>query len=207
MHIQSRFHLLPCALLLLIPLLGLGAEPKANKLIEFGWDEPDPGFMREHIAEMERAPFDGVVFHAEARKAKGGKANFTWAGWGTNRFEEAELREAIEDLRATKFRRFTDNFFRFNTTPGKLDWFDDHATVIHNCRVAASFARQNARPGQDVEVARDRREPNRARLRDLADVAHRPVLGEAPQDGEARRITQRLEEVGREQVAEPPPCG
>ena len=77
------------------------AERKAKKLIEFGWDEPSTSFMREHITKMERAPFDGVVFNAEARKAKGAKRRFTWEAWGTNRFEEVELQQAIEDLRAT----------------------------------------------------------------------------------------------------------
>jgi hypothetical protein len=125
----------------------LAAEPKAKKLIEFGWDEPSTSFMREHIAEMERAPFDGVVFDAQARKPNGGKSSLTWDVWGTNRFEQAELQQAIDDLRATKFSRFTDNFLRFNTTPAKLDWFDDYSTVIHNCRVAAWFAKQGGVKG------------------------------------------------------------
>ena len=123
------------------------ADARSKKLIEFGWDEPGTGFMREHISEMERAPFDGVVFNAQARKPKGAKSSFTWDAWGTNRFEEADLQPAVDDLRATKFQRFTDNFFRFNTTPAKVDWFDDHSTVIHNCRVAAWFAKQGGVKG------------------------------------------------------------
>jgi len=35
-----------------------------------------------------------------------------------------------------------DNFMRFNTTPAKLDWFDDYSAVIHNCRIAAWSAKQ-----------------------------------------------------------------
>jgi hypothetical protein len=141
-HLFSR---LLCALLALFACSCQTAKTK--KLIEFGWDEPSTSFMREHIAEMERAPFDGVVFDAEARKPNGPRRGFTWGAWGTNAFEEVELKEAIEDLRATKFQRFTDNFFRFNTTPGKLDWFDDHSTVINNCRVAAWFAKQGGVKG------------------------------------------------------------
>lgn len=123
------------------------AEPKPKKLIEFGWDEPSTSFMREHIAEMERAPFDGVVFDADARKPDGHKYRFTWDGWGTNRIDEADLERAIEDLRATKFQKFTDNFFRFNTTPANLDWFDDYSTVIHNCRTAAAFVKRGGVKG------------------------------------------------------------
>src|SRR6185369_5678150 len=117
-------------------------EPKLKKLIEFGWDEPGTSFMREHIAEMERAPFDGVVFHVDAGKPGGAKRRFTWEAWATNRFEQGELQQAIDDLRATKFKRLADNFMRFNTTPAKLDWFDDYSAVIHNCRIAAWAAKQ-----------------------------------------------------------------
>ena len=37
-----------------------------KQLIEWGWDEPDPAFMRAHLGEMERLPFDGVVFQPGA---------------------------------------------------------------------------------------------------------------------------------------------
>src|SRR5262249_42587436 len=30
----------------------------------------------------------------------------------------------------TKFSKFTDNFLRFNTTPGNVDWFDDDAWKV-----------------------------------------------------------------------------
>lgn len=135
------------AFLVLTALSSPAAERKFKKLIEFGWDEPGTAFMREHIAEMERAPFDGVVFHVDAQKPGGGQRGLTWTGWGTNRFEESEMRQAIDDLRATKFHRFTDNFLRFNTTPAKLDWFDDHSVVIHNCRVTAWTAKQGGVKG------------------------------------------------------------
>jgi len=123
------------------------AETKTKKLIEFGWDEPSTSFMREHIAQMERAPFDGVVFNLEARPPKGPKRRFTWESWTTNRVEEIDMQPAIDDLRATKFQRFTDNFLRFNTTPAKLDWFDDYSAVIHNCRIAAWTAKQGGVKG------------------------------------------------------------
>lgn len=123
------------------------ADKQAKKLIEFGWDEPGTGFMREHIQQMERAPFDGVVFNVDARRANGSKARFTWEAWGTNRFEKSDLKRAVDDLKETGFSRFTDNFLRFNTSPAKLDWFDDYGSVIQNCRVAAWAARQGGVKG------------------------------------------------------------
>src|SRR5262245_57020810 len=91
-----------------------------KKLIEFGWDEPDTAFMRQHIAEMERTPFDGCVFHVNFVDHIGATGNFTWQGWGQRAFNQADLKTALDDLKATPFRRFTHNFLRFNTTPAKL---------------------------------------------------------------------------------------
>ena len=38
-----------------------------KKLIEYGWDVPTPDVIRANIREMEKRPFDGLVF-----KLKGG---------------------------------------------------------------------------------------------------------------------------------------
>src|SRR5690349_10023925 len=86
------------------------ATVKLERLIEFGWDEPDPAFMRRHVAEMERAPFDGCVFHLNYTQPDGKKGSFTWESWGRRAFTEAELRPDLEELEATPFRRFTHNF-------------------------------------------------------------------------------------------------
>src|SRR3954464_10728249 len=96
-----------------------------KKLVEFGWDEPDTRFMREHIEEMEKTPFDGCVFHIQAARANGTRGDFLWETWDKRAFTYEEVKPAIEDLKATKLKRFTENFLRFNTTPAKLDWFDD----------------------------------------------------------------------------------
>ena len=40
-------------------------------LIEFGWDEPDTSFLRAHLSAMERTPFDGCVFHVDAKGRDG----------------------------------------------------------------------------------------------------------------------------------------
>jgi len=119
----------------------------ARKVIEFGWDEPDTAFMRKYAAEMEKAPFDGCVFHVNTAAPAGAQGRFTWECWGTRAFTEAEVKGAIEDLKAAPFKRFTHNFLRFNTTPARLDWFDDHAAVLSNARLAAQIAREGKCPG------------------------------------------------------------
>ena len=110
-------------------------------LIEFGWDEPDTAFMRRHIAQMERSPFDGCVFHVTYAKPDGTPGQFQWEAWSARAFTEAELQPASADLKATRFTRFTHNFLRFNTVPGDVDWFDDFSAIQSNARLAAQGAR------------------------------------------------------------------
>src|SRR5206468_4664268 len=78
----------------------------------------------------------------DAKKPGAGKTRFTWELWGSRAFTEEELQPALNDLKATKFKRLTDNFLRFNTTPAKLDWFDDYSAVLNNARLAAWVMRE-----------------------------------------------------------------
>jgi hypothetical protein len=123
------------------------ATVQGKKLIEFGWDEPDSAFMRQHAAEMDRTPFDGCVFHVTCQKPAGGQSNLTWEGWSEHAFQAADFQPAVDDLKATPFTRFKFNFLRFNTTPAKLDWFDNYSAVTNNARLAAWIAREGRCPG------------------------------------------------------------
>jgi hypothetical protein len=124
-----------------------GLAPMPKKLIEFGWDEPDPAFLRAHLDEMEKTPFDGCVFHIGYKNQAGKTGSFTWESWGKERFVKSDLGQAIDDLKALQPARFKFNFLRFNTTPGRLDWFDDYAAVVNNPRLAAETAREGGCPG------------------------------------------------------------
>src|SRR5438552_16252233 len=131
-------------ILMLMPLLLVDASVVAQsrptkKLIEFGWDEPDIAFMKQHIAEMEATPFDGTVFHILYTKPDGTRGRFMNECWSRRAFTLAEVQPAIDELKGTKFTRFIDNFLRFNVCPADVDWFDDagFAAVISNARLAA----------------------------------------------------------------------
>jgi len=130
------------------------ADEAAKKLIEFGWDEPDTGFMRQHAAEMEATPFDGCVFHINYTKPDGQVANFCWECWGSKAFTYAELRHAVDDLRAAGFRRMTHHFVRFNVCPGDVNWFDDQAfaAVVNNAALTARIAREAGLPGVLLDI-------------------------------------------------------
>lgn len=112
-----------------------------KKLIEFGWDEPDTRFLRQHIQGIETTPFDGCVFHANYEHPDGG-GNFTWEGWGDRAFTDVELASALQDLQATPFSSFTHSFLRFNVTPGNVDWFDDFSAILTNAALAARIAKR-----------------------------------------------------------------
>lgn len=122
-----------------IPLALADPSLENKKIIEWGWDEPDPKFMRENIKQMEKMPFDGLVFHVIS--AQGIK--LAWEVWGHQRFEIEDFQQAITDLQSTKFHRFTDLFLRVNVEPGDVDWFDDAAwaVVLNNFGVAAQIAK------------------------------------------------------------------
>ena len=129
-------------LLLLLAVLSAHPASAAKRLIEMGWDEPDPAFMRQHLAQLEASPFDGCVYHIGGPRPDGQLGNFAWASWGTREFTEKELATDIANLEATPFRRFSANFLRMNVTPGNLDWFDDHTAVFSNLMLGASVARR-----------------------------------------------------------------
>jgi hypothetical protein len=133
------------AFILIANLLALltaiaSASGKDKKLIEFGWDEPSPAFMRTNLAEMEKTPFDGCVFHLEYLRSDKSIGSFTWEGWGTRAFRMEELEPGLNDLKATAFHRLHNNFLRFNTSPAKVDWFDDFSAIVQNAELAARIA-------------------------------------------------------------------
>ncbi|HWB03305.1 MAG TPA: hypothetical protein VG796_09795 [Verrucomicrobiales bacterium] len=133
----------------LTSLLSLSPALAGNvrKLIEFGHDEPDTKFLREHAEEMARTPFDGCVFHVMAQKPGGGSEHFMWECWGTRAFEETAVAAAREDLRAVRGRGLKHNFLRINVVPGFIDWFDDYGAIVKNVRLAASLAREGGCDG------------------------------------------------------------
>jgi hypothetical protein len=132
------------------------ADPptRHKKLIEYGWDEPTAAFLREHVAEMEKTPFDGCVLYLTYPKPEGKPGRLSWDGWGRHAITDDEIKASLDDLRATKFTHFTDNFLRFNTTPGDVDWFDDdgYRTVLSNCRLVSRAARQGGCRGIAFDI-------------------------------------------------------
>jgi hypothetical protein len=117
----------------------------AKKMLEWGIDCPDTVWVRDNIANMEQAPFDGAVFYvtSDPCRTAGQPGDFSWQCFGTKQFTQAELQANIDALAATTFTKFTDNFIRVNVTPGNVDWFDDTNMnkIIANMGLAAKIAK------------------------------------------------------------------
>ena len=126
------------------PLLGTG-----KKLIEMGVDNPDTAWMRDNIAEMEQAPFDGCVciLTSDSRRQppydRRDLGDFSFWQWSGRKFTYAELQEGIQAIADTDFEKFTDVFIRIDAgRPGTMDWFDDSAfsIIVDNMGLAARAA-------------------------------------------------------------------
>jgi hypothetical protein len=125
-----------------------------KKLIHLGIDTPDINSLPKNINQMELTPFDGWVFCVRSKNPQlsvlDGRPrvfDFTWGGWGKRAFTRDEVQSSIDNLKKTKFSKFTDNFIRFCTTPGEVDWFESHDMILNNVSVAALIAKEGGMKG------------------------------------------------------------
>jgi hypothetical protein len=127
-------------------------EAPRKKLIAWGWDTAYPAKIQMNVRKIEELPWDGIVLsHFQANKG-GEEAMFEWRCFGQEQFERDDLASTIETLANIEFRRFTDNFLRFNVQPGDVDWFDDFGPILHNARLWAEVARETAMKGWKFDV-------------------------------------------------------
>lgn len=131
------------------PLLADAQDMRLRKkLIATGWDKPDSQRLLENLAEMEKRPFDGVVIEVSGRTPDGKpcpiRPTFSSQKWQAEWFGQV-----VDQLKACKFRRMTDNFITLGANPGDVDWFDDEGwkTIVEHWRIAAWIAKQSGFKG------------------------------------------------------------
>lgn len=107
-------------------------ERMNKKLIEYGWDVPTPDFIRANIREMEKLPFDGLIF-----RLKAGDNVLDPTPW-----DEARYTEDFDNAANIAWDKFSDNFVRMLVSSDQ-DWFDDSQwqAIEHNIQIAAKAAR------------------------------------------------------------------
>lgn len=126
-----------------------GGSMKGKKLIEYGWDVPTTEAVRKNIAKMEEIPFDGIVMYVSYKTGdKDNLAMLPWQTFSRTRFKPEQYEHAIADIKATKFKRFKDNFIGLIAMPGDVDWFDDEwSSVAFNAGCLAKVAKQSGCKG------------------------------------------------------------
>lgn len=130
-----------CALFLLdVSLSGLlfaQNKTEQKKLIEFGWDYPTISFLKKNINEMQKAPFDGVVFSFDFD---------IYNAFDTTQRPDSQFQ--YKDLTGIKWQKFTDNFlFVRGAGYSGAHWLDDKSwgKIIKNIkRVSRALAVSNA---------------------------------------------------------------
>jgi hypothetical protein len=138
-HVVFPIVLLAAAATILIVSASLCAQsadsPRpVKKLVEYGWDVPYPDQVRQNIRVMEKKPFDGVIF-----RLREWNHAFDARPW-----DEAKLKPQFDDLAATQWKTFTDNFLCiYSANQWKMDWFNDDQwkTITANVRLTGKAAR------------------------------------------------------------------
>lgn len=147
-----------------LPFLQLApSERLGKKVIYYGWGIRDTMFVRQNWREMERMPFDGTgIVVAVDRKAwlegersTGNRLN--WHVFGPRAFNLEDFKEAISDLKAAKWERFTDNFIPASICSQGQDfgfnWFDEKRwrVVVNNWRVLVTIAKEGGCKGVIID--------------------------------------------------------
>jgi hypothetical protein len=124
-----------------------GAAPdvrRPKKLIAVGWDLAglDTRALRDRRDEMESRPFDGITVYATGRRDDGKPCPLHWA-FLREPWKYEWFAGAVDDCKACRFQRLTDNFLVVLANPGDVDWFDDPgwAAIVEHWRIAARVAR------------------------------------------------------------------
>jgi hypothetical protein len=132
---------------------------KAKKIIYYGWGIRDTQYVKDQWQEMERMPFDGAGIRVAIDRNKPTTGNGTTAnqlGWlvmGPRLFVVEEFRDAIKDLKAAKWRKFSDNFLPValssSASAADLNWFDENRweVIAKNFSVLAKIASKSGIKG------------------------------------------------------------
>ncbi|MBB75136.1 MAG: hypothetical protein CMJ75_11565 [Planctomycetaceae bacterium] len=123
-----------------------------KKLIGWGSDVAYPSKVQNNIRKIEELPLDGIVLSNFRGEKEGKEFSFDWECFGRQKFERKHLDSMIRLLGNIGYRRFTDNFLRFNLQPGDVDWFEDFNAPIHNALMWAAVAKEVGAKGWKFDL-------------------------------------------------------
>jgi len=99
-----------------------------KKIVEYGWDVTYPDFVRDNIREMEKRPFDGIIFRTK---------DFNHA-FDVRPWKQADLQPQLDTLAQIERQKFQDNFLTlYAANNWNMDWFNDEHwnTIIENMKL------------------------------------------------------------------------
>jgi hypothetical protein len=124
-----------------------------KKLIAYGWHLPVTEELRKDTARYENTPFDGTAFNVFLRESSGRRKLLSQNVFNGVKLSYDQFQPAINDLRATRFKRLTENFVRVAVIPGTgIDWFDGIVTLIHNLQMVGRFVKDTGVRGVFLDL-------------------------------------------------------
>ncbi len=122
---MSKFsYLIGLVLLCNMNLTAQSGYPK--KIVQFGWDYPTISYIKEHIKDMEKRPFDGVAYSFDFK---------IYDLFDTTLYPEKIFQ--FDDLKNLRWKKFTANFIRVRAQSlTGANWMNDHAweNIVMNVR-------------------------------------------------------------------------
>ena len=146
------------ACLMLLSAAACTGDSPSKKLIYYGWGIRDARYVRHHWSEMESTPFDGTAISVIGKHNGAGVEQASsdeplgLGVFGPRALRLEDFESAIEDLRAARWRRFTDNFIPaclgFEQSQG-FTWFDEARwqVVLANWRLLVTVAKRGGLRG------------------------------------------------------------
>ena len=155
---------------------GASPERRRKKLIEFGWDEPGHGLPARPPRRARSARRSTAASSTSRRGPPRERRRTSPGSAGADGVRRRELKPARDDLESISAGRGSATTSCGSTsTPADLDWFDDHAAVVSNARLAAQLARAGRCRGILLDT-----EQYEGKLFDYREAARREAAAPGP---------------------------
>lgn len=92
---------------------------RVKKFIYLGWVTPDFAYLRDHTAEVEKQPFDGLMLTLP----DGAGDVFQVQKWDAADSEK-QTKPTADALKAVRWKKFDSNFLAMHAA-SDMDWFSD----------------------------------------------------------------------------------
>jgi hypothetical protein len=124
-------------LLLIVSATAVPSPTKGKLILQYGFDVPTTNFVRANIADMEKVPFDGITI----------SDGLGWRAWSRNKLAETDIAKTVENLKATRFKKFKHNLIPlityFPDDQSIVDWFEpEWSNIAYNAALIARSAKQ-----------------------------------------------------------------